>query len=103
MEGCQHAYSTGDVDCRVSGSERREGSMKGFILKQHEASTLAAGKPVVIWRVCKPQPDDHLVRNEVLWRHPKKLGPYSGDIEKSPAPFPVGVPLFGKETWGLMQ
>jgi hypothetical protein len=43
-----------------------------------------------------------MVRNGILWRLPKKLGTYIGDLEKYPAPFPVGVPMFGKETWNAI-
>lgn len=91
--------------------------MKGFILKPHEAQALAAGKPVVIWRACKVQPVMH------RWEHESANPPFHdamGFVGKeicAPGylaigvdramesagylriPFPVGVPLFGKETW----
>lgn len=68
--------------------------MKGFVLKPHEAQALAAGKPVVIWRACKPQPVS-TPDGEVTFFD--KRGSYP--ISDAPPPFPVGVPLFGKETW----
>lgn len=83
--------------------------MKGFILKQHEAAALAAGKPVVIWRACKPpkwvETDRH---GEPHWMPAENGdGTFSfvewssdeGREHQLPVPFPVGVPLFGKETW----
>jgi hypothetical protein len=68
-------------------------------LKPHEAAALARGETITIWRPCKPQPDAHMVRNDVLYRHPKKLGAHIGDLERHPSPFPLNVPLLGKETW----
>lgn len=90
--------------------------MKGFLLKPHEAQALAAGKPVVIWRACKPQPecyshdnwpndpvfrahfnDDQSVCCAVcMGKNQRFNGKGATGIRN---PFPVGVPLFGKETW----
>jgi hypothetical protein len=68
-------------------------------LKPHEAAALARGETITIWRPCKPQPDAHMVRNDVLYRHPKKLGAHIGDLERHPSPFPLNVPLLGNEAF----
>lgn len=101
--------------------------MKGFILKPHEAQALAAGKPVVIWRALKkPLYTSH--ENPPRFKDTKKgdwflcpdvfptsdnpgmvivecldVGTYHSmgnrQFCEKHAPFPVDVPLFGKETW----
>lgn len=76
--------------------------MKGFLLKPHEAQALAAGKPVAIWRVLKEQPDPAYqwcrVNTVGKWHHIEADQPDTV-MHTVTAPFPIGVPLFGKETW----
>lgn len=76
--------------------------MTGFVLKSHEAQALAAGKPVVIWRALKKQPDPRYkwcrVNTVGKWHHIEADQPDTV-MHTVTAPFPVGVPLFGKETW----
>lgn len=79
--------------------------MKGFILKPHEARQLAEGKPVVIWRVMKPQPlEDDTIGEDPLGKFfALKMKDSENAFLELKCPFPVGVPLYGKETWGLFQ
>lgn len=55
---------------------------RSIILKPHEALALSRGETITIWRACKPQPQ--LVLDNAKW---------------SPTPYPLDVPLLGKETW----
>jgi hypothetical protein len=92
--------------------------VKGVILKTHEASALAAGKPVVIWRpLSRPLtqfPDgrwryimdstERTERDMWLYSWPDPNGHRHTNrgresCEHFRQPFPVDVPLFGKETW----
>jgi len=69
-------------------------------LKPHEAAALVRGETITIWRVVKPSPpiDAPLPTklNGILWTF--------GIFDKAwREPFPLNVPLLGKETWHFCE
>ena len=51
-------------------------------------------------RVVKPQPDDCMVQQGAVYRHPRNIGRYIGNTERAPCPYGVpGDRLWVRETW----
>lgn len=75
---------------------------KSIILKPHEAAALARGETITIWRAVKPQPEFCGANGEQ-----RDINQWGWMTDESPSflpvskcnPFPLNVPLLGKETW----
>lgn len=74
-------------------------------LKPHEAATLARGETITIWRAVKPQPKFCGAEGEQgdinQWGWMTDEDPSFLPVSKC-NPFPLNLPLLGKETWGDM-
>lgn len=71
-------------------------------LKPHEAAALARGETITIWRAVKPQPEFCGAEGEQgdinQWGWMTDEDPSFLPVSKC-NPFPLNVPLLGKETW----
>lgn len=75
---------------------------RSIILKPHEAAALARGETITIWRAVKPQPKFCGAEGEQgdinQWGWMTDEDPSFLPVSKC-NPFPLNVPLLGKETW----